>query len=357
MWGRLPLRMVRMSLSLGHGLGLKNLFRALGYLGVFQKSYDDSFSFPNAFWRQWGFSREDMQHHGWAEALHPDDKDFVMAELDRQISSSDYVELPEYRIMTKTGETKWVLSKGVVVERNAQGTVTHYLGSDFDVTERKMIEAKIDAMLRERTTIIRESRHRIRNQLRALDARIDGLKRRDLITPQDLASIQSQLRAIQSVNCALMEDASRSDVDVQRLVSDILRDTRQVFDPEERIFVSTILDPARISSRAASILTVGVQECLANAFQHGTSREGSSQPPGWIHLELADDPEAVRLRVTNSVVPAETKPIPDTCGEGDHGLAILREMVTGENGSLEARYSDADDVWTVEITLPRLRRD
>lgn len=339
---RIKLRLLRISLSFGGGLWLRRIFDALSYLGVFQKSYDERFTFPNMLWYRWGFDREEMEHHGWSDALHPDDKDFIMAELDRQMNSADFIELPEYRILTKTGETRWVLSKGVVVERTADGTISHYLGADFDVTRQKIAEEKVDALLHERTMILSESRHRIKNQVKALDVQIERMTRADSVTPDELASLRSQLHAIQNINRALTGTPARQSVDAKPLVGAIISETCRVFDPEETVGVISMIESVFLPSGKATILASGVQETVTNAFKHAS--------PEWIRIEMSSGSEAVFLRVTN---PGVSSPSDQTseCHDGN-GLSYLREIVENAGGTLEVGYLDSPTEWTVSISVP-----
>lgn len=348
-WDRLKLRLLRLSLSLGGGLWLRRIFHALSYLGVFQKSYDERFSFPNALWFEWGFESQEMQHDGWMNALHPDDRDFIMAELERQLKVGDYVELPGYRIVTKSGETKWVLSKGVVVERNSAGVVTHYLGADFDVTRQKATEAKVDRLLSERTTILKESRHRIKNQIKAVDVHIGRMMEQASVSPEDLGSIRLQLRSIQTINQLLTQFSPSRNFDARYLIANIVQDVRGLFDPDESVDVSMSMETVRAPASTAMILAVGVQEALTNAFKH-TSYGRSSER---IRIELMDERGVVQLRVVNHVQVPSNKSVATSADESiGEGLISLKEMVENEQGNMEAGFLESPDEWATVIRVP-----
>ena len=76
----------------------------------------------------------------WIERLHPEDHEPVAAVY------RDYIagKIPEYRVefrqRTRSGEWKWILSLGRVVERDAQGQPLRMLGTHTDITERKRME-------------------------------------------------------------------------------------------------------------------------------------------------------------------------------------------------------------------------
>ncbi len=53
----------------------------------------------------------------------------------------------EYRIITKEGDVRWIDDR-TVVERDAEGKVTHYQGIVIDITDRKRTERVIAARIR-----------------------------------------------------------------------------------------------------------------------------------------------------------------------------------------------------------------
>ncbi|MBU4119724.1 MAG: PAS domain S-box protein, partial [Proteobacteria bacterium] len=79
----------------------------------------------------------------WLERLHPDDRETVAA------AYRDYVsgKAPEYRVefrqRTKTGDWKWILSLGKMVEYDAAGCPLRMLGTHTDITERKQADAEL----------------------------------------------------------------------------------------------------------------------------------------------------------------------------------------------------------------------
>lgn len=76
----------------------------------------------------------------WLERLHSDDYDRVAAVYRDYIAGT----IPEYRVelrqRTRSGEWKWILSLGKVVEYDAEGRPLRMLGTHTDITERKQVE-------------------------------------------------------------------------------------------------------------------------------------------------------------------------------------------------------------------------
>jgi two-component system cell cycle sensor histidine kinase/response regulator CckA len=78
----------------------------------------------------------------WVERLHPDEREIV-AEAYRAYVAG---ETPEYRVefrqKTRSGDWKWILSIGRIVQRDAEGRPLRMLGTHTDITKRKEAEAE-----------------------------------------------------------------------------------------------------------------------------------------------------------------------------------------------------------------------
>ena len=76
----------------------------------------------------------------WIKRLHPDDTERVGKVYQDYIAGK----IPEYRVefrqRTKTGDWKWILSLGKILEVDSKGNPVRMLGTHTDITERKKIE-------------------------------------------------------------------------------------------------------------------------------------------------------------------------------------------------------------------------
>lgn len=185
---------------------LKPLFDGLAALGVFQKSYTHDFETPNILWEKMGYSSKEMTNTLWQRQLHPSDRQWLPELIDGILQKQDYYELPEYRILTKSGEPRWIVSKGFVVSRNAQGRVDHLIGIDFDITDRKRTEAALkntQQALEERLTeidILQKAAAVINSSLEWDKVIANVLEQAQRIVPYDTASVfildEQQLRLV-----------------------------------------------------------------------------------------------------------------------------------------------------------------
>ena len=76
----------------------------------------------------------------WKSLIHPDDeelfRDAVSEHFERR---TKYLEV-EYRLKMGTGEYRWTLDRGRVLNRDDQGDPVRIAGTSFDITNRKLAE-------------------------------------------------------------------------------------------------------------------------------------------------------------------------------------------------------------------------
>ncbi|MCA9424290.1 MAG: PAS domain S-box protein [Candidatus Omnitrophica bacterium] len=79
----------------------------------------------------------------WKSILHPEDKEKVLEGWRRHVDEKTPVFESIHRLETKSGEWKWILDRGKVVERASDGTPIRASGTHLDVTEKKEFEEKL----------------------------------------------------------------------------------------------------------------------------------------------------------------------------------------------------------------------
>jgi PAS domain S-box-containing protein len=85
-----------------------------------------------------GYTDEEMpnRREEWEKRVHPDDRPRVSAELQDYLEGKSTSYASEFRMRCKDGQWKWILSRGVVVSRDADGTPLRMIGTHADISER-----------------------------------------------------------------------------------------------------------------------------------------------------------------------------------------------------------------------------
>ena len=94
----------------------------------------------------------------WTQYIHPDDKDPVMKAAQETIEGRRPEYIFEHRMVHKDGSERWILVRGSVI-RDAEGKPLRFVGTDADITDRKLLEKRISDVSDEIQTRIGHDLH------------------------------------------------------------------------------------------------------------------------------------------------------------------------------------------------------
>ena len=118
-----------------------------------------------------GYDLSDVEprYSTWEQLLHPDVTDDVLTVLHEHLEGRIPIYRTEQRLRTKSGQWKWILATGKVVERDEEGNPLRAVGMHQDITERKSAETALhesNRRLEETLTQLRETQDRVVRQER-----------------------------------------------------------------------------------------------------------------------------------------------------------------------------------------------
>lgn len=91
-----------------------------------------------------GYKEEQIRNipDEWFKRIHPQDQVHVQARLDHHLQGKTAYFEAEYRIQHADGGERWMLCRGLAV-RDSKGTAHRMAGSQTDITDRKLTEARL----------------------------------------------------------------------------------------------------------------------------------------------------------------------------------------------------------------------
>ncbi len=130
--------------------------------------HDDKVIFSDPLITMLGFEPEEFKPHisEWADRIHPDDRARVDRAVQALLDGSQPAYRNEHRVRCKDGSWKWILDRGTVIERDADGKPLRAVGTHSDISWRKDAEIAL-----------RQSEERFRN---AFDTAAIGMALVDL---------------------------------------------------------------------------------------------------------------------------------------------------------------------------------
>lgn len=96
--------------------------------------------------KQWksmlGFSDDELKNEfsEWEKLIHPEDLKRTLTAIQDYLNGNATTYNPQHRLLCKNGAYKWILSRGIIVSRNADGKPARLIGTHTDITEQKEIE-------------------------------------------------------------------------------------------------------------------------------------------------------------------------------------------------------------------------
>lgn len=123
---------------------------------VWATDANGSHFYYNQRWYEYtGLSVEESMGFGFANALHPEDKERTLARWQRAWRDGEAYEI-EYRFYSRPRQSyRWFLGRATPV-RDSAGRITQWVGTCTDIEEQKHMEVTLARINRERTQMLEE---------------------------------------------------------------------------------------------------------------------------------------------------------------------------------------------------------
>jgi PAS domain S-box-containing protein len=250
---------------------------------------------------QFGYTPEELLSGDvpFTTLIHPDDLERVVCEARDHSTRGDDQFPREYRIITKAGNVRWIDDR-TVIERDASGHITHYQGIVVDITERKLAEEQVRASLAEKTILLKEVHHRVKNNLQIvsslLDLQADSL--RDEQSRIVFRDIQSRISSMALVHEKLYQSERVAFINFADYIDSLVQYLFSVFvkDPE---LITLNLDISDCTLGIDEAISCGliINELISNSIKYAfpENRSGEiavrcrTEGGGWIVITVADN--------------------------------------------------------------------
>ncbi len=96
-----------------------------------------------------GYAEDELKTSSefWDNKVHPEDKEAYFSNFKSHLKGEIDVYENEYRIKCKNGNYKWILDKGKVIEKDANGKPSRIIGTHTDITSLKKNEGQLNKNL------------------------------------------------------------------------------------------------------------------------------------------------------------------------------------------------------------------
>ena len=292
-------------------------------------------------WKQMlGYADDEIEPNisAWERLVHPDD----VARADQaneSVARGQPTYEAEFRLRHKNGHYVHVLSRGFPVRREPGGPVVRIVGTHFDLTERKRIEAErartdllgklVFAQEDERRRIARDMHDEFGEQLTALALRIALLKE----ACAGRADLAGEVDALETIARRLDHDVDQlvwelrptalDDLGLRAALTNYIQDWAQRVNIPAELHTSGLMDE-RLPTEIETTLYRIAQEALNNIAKYSRA--------GQVEVILERRPDCVLLIVEDDGIGFEVGG--GTAGNG-FGLVGMQERATLVGATLE----------------------
>ncbi len=113
--------------------------------GIFDWDFQTGKAFFSPYYyKMLGYEPDEFPacQESWEELLHPEDRESAVKVLKEYFTHNRRSHEIEFRLRAKSGEWKWILSRGKIVEWDQQQKPVRFIGTHVDISARKQAEAE-----------------------------------------------------------------------------------------------------------------------------------------------------------------------------------------------------------------------
>ncbi|HEY0355029.1 MAG TPA: PAS domain-containing protein, partial [Flavisolibacter sp.] len=101
--------------------------------------------YSQGYKKLYGYEDHELLNHinEWQSLIHPEDREKMQVAVQEHSSSDNPFHESTYRIKAKDGKYKWVMARGMIIEKDGQGKPLRMIGTHTDISEQVMAREKI----------------------------------------------------------------------------------------------------------------------------------------------------------------------------------------------------------------------
>jgi PAS domain S-box-containing protein len=232
----------------------------------------------------------------------------------------------------KNGEMYWEYA-AISGMKDDNGEVSHYIAVKEEITERRQAEEALRVSLREKEDLLKETHHRVKNNLALISSlmRLEAGRSLEAETKAVLSGMQARIRSVVLLNETLYKTASYSHVKLANYLREIATHVFQAQNANPgAVRLVLDLEPVEVETGQAIPCGLIVNELLTNSLKHAFPGERSGEVRVGLRRE-ADGGVWLRVSDTGAGLPEGFASRP----QNSLGLQLVSDLTRQLRGSLE----------------------
>lgn len=333
---------------------LRNILEGLPQL-AWRSSPDGMDIFFNRQWYDYtGQTEEESKNEGWADALHPDDREWVFPRWRKTLEDKTPIEV-EYRLRSTDGTYHWFLTRAAPFF-DAVNNVNSYIGTCTNIDAAKRIQEELQQGKQRREEFIKMASHELKTPITTIKGYIqlvlrtvkDEEKISPLLVKSSLLTMEKQVNRLTRLMAELLDlsrietgrlDLNKESFSLNALVIEIVEDilytnTRYAVNISHDFECSVFADKDRIGQVISNLITNAIKyspiadKIEVRIFQAGKNGVAVSVEDHGIGIDKKEQ-EKIFERFYRAEGPSE-----QTYPGFGVGLFLAAEIIQRHNGSI-----------------------
>ncbi len=235
--------------------------------------------------------------------------------------------------------------------RQAHGKKKIILLAIEDISERRIAEKKIKALLDEKDTILKEVHHRTKNSMNTIISllRLQSGMLADPVSIEALRDTESRVQSMMVLYDKLYRSVDYGEVSVRMYLSSLVDEILSNFPSADSIEMTKELDDFPIDAKSLQSIGIIVNELLTNIMKYAFPEKTGRRI--WVGAALTGTKASITVRDNGKGIP-EGISFENSCG---FGLMLVRTLTEQIGGTIRMIREKGTTV-VLEFELPRQGR-
>ncbi len=267
----------------------------------------------------------------WRSLVHPDDIDRGERDLLQSIETGSGFAI-DLRMKMKSGEWRWVSTRGKTVEWDEKKSARRMVGTLTDITGRKDAEEHIQMLLSEKNLLLKEVHHRIKNNMTMI-ANLLSLQAARLSEPGGVKALKESSNRVNSMTMMydmLYQTQDFRYVNVRDYIGQIISGITKSLPAISGVTMEMQVEDFVMDSKILFPIGIVINELVTNAYKYAFP-DGRT---GAITISMSQLPEhhvEISVRDNGVGIPESF----DINGQSGFGMKLVNLLVKQIEGTVE----------------------
>ncbi len=298
-----------------------------------------------------GFSADELIGKKVIDFLEGENLDIFRTEMEKRKTGKESVYTMEWK--TKSGQRLVSLVSPRIVY-DAAGELNGSFAVVTDITDLKKAEDELRNLLQEKTVLLKEVHHRVKNNLQLISSlfSLQSLNIKDVNVRNMLFDSQARIQTMSRVHEQLYQSDNFRYMSMSDFLEQLVLDVKSVYQEVDEEQIRFITDVENISLSVEQAIPCGLimNELVSNSVKHAFSVEGNVQGRKKVSLFLREEGNRIVFGVEDN-----GKGLPEGFsieGQSSLGMELISILTEQLSGKLSLGMSREKTGCRIEVYIP-----